>query len=268
MKSRIDSPVPGRLTRRTATVTISAPDASWASRMMSSVLYLPVPTISRDVNSLPPSTRLVSYMALASSHRPDDLHLVAFRERDGRIGALRGHLAVDGDGRVLSLDVEEGEQVVHGDPGLDVHRLAVDADLHRHERPLPSRGAAVLDLAAVFPSLELPRAGSRGPGPHPVLRNPPPTATTRSIPRGCVQGTSKSSRSVTRLCPRKRLESFLSAVNSGSSRLSARATYPALREGASESAQGGQAPSGWGGAGPARSCRSTFRSAPPGRSLP
>jgi hypothetical protein len=29
---------------------------------MSSVLYLPVPTISRDVNSLPPSTRFVSYM--------------------------------------------------------------------------------------------------------------------------------------------------------------------------------------------------------------
>src|SRR5262245_47108879 len=41
----------------------------------------------------------------------------------------------------------------------------------------PSMGAAVwIDVVTVFPSLELPRAGSRGPGPHPVLRNPPPTA--------------------------------------------------------------------------------------------
>src|SRR5437763_12749918 len=42
----------------------------------------------------------------------------------------------------------------------------------------PLGGAAAIRQAlAVFPSLELSRAGSRGPGPHPVLRNPPPTAT-------------------------------------------------------------------------------------------
>src|SRR5256885_11733596 len=29
-------------------------------------------------------------------------------------------------------------------------------------------------VVVVFPSLELPSAGSRGPGPHPVLRKPPP----------------------------------------------------------------------------------------------
>src|SRR5262245_17848755 len=46
-----------------------------------------------------------------------------------------------------------------------------------------SMGAAVwIDVVTVFPSLELPRAGSRGPGPHPVLRNPPPTANGVSIP--------------------------------------------------------------------------------------
>src|SRR4030095_9760803 len=33
-------------------------------------------------------------------------------------------------------------------------------------------------LRVAFPSLELPSAGSRGPGPHPVLRKPPPA--TRS----------------------------------------------------------------------------------------
>jgi hypothetical protein len=37
------------LTRRTATVTIWAPDASTAAAFCSKSLYLPVPTISRDV---------------------------------------------------------------------------------------------------------------------------------------------------------------------------------------------------------------------------
>ena len=36
------------LTRRTATVTISAPDASTAAAFSSRLLYLPVPTISRE----------------------------------------------------------------------------------------------------------------------------------------------------------------------------------------------------------------------------
>src|SRR5215475_9435639 len=111
--------------------------------------YLPVPTISRDVNSLPPRTRFVSYMPLPSTHRPNDLHLVALRARHRRVRRFRRDLAVDGDGRVLALDVQQGEQALDGEPGLDVHRLAVDVDLHRHKRPLPSEGAAVLTPAAV-----------------------------------------------------------------------------------------------------------------------
>src|SRR4029450_3311873 len=109
----IDSPL-GRLTRRTATVMISVPDASCASRMTSMEEYFPVPTISRDVNSLPPRTRLVSYMTLSSPHRTDDLHLVAFGQCDRRVGALGRDVAVDGDRRVLALDVQEREQAVHG----------------------------------------------------------------------------------------------------------------------------------------------------------
>src|SRR6266496_4517448 len=42
-----------RSTRRTATVTTSAPDASIASIIVSFESYLPVPTISRDRNSRP-----------------------------------------------------------------------------------------------------------------------------------------------------------------------------------------------------------------------
>ncbi len=37
-----------RSTRRTATVTISAPEASWAARMVSKSVYLPVPRIRRE----------------------------------------------------------------------------------------------------------------------------------------------------------------------------------------------------------------------------
>jgi hypothetical protein len=36
------------LTRRTATVTISAPEASTAAAFSAKLLYLPVPTISRE----------------------------------------------------------------------------------------------------------------------------------------------------------------------------------------------------------------------------
>src|SRR5215472_2436272 len=35
-------------------------------------------------------------------------------------------------------------------------------------------GSSTLKSRVAFPSLELPSAGSRGPGPHPVLRGPPP----------------------------------------------------------------------------------------------
>ena len=40
-------------TRRTATVIMSAPDASCACTMTAGDEYLPVPTMSRDANVLP-----------------------------------------------------------------------------------------------------------------------------------------------------------------------------------------------------------------------
>src|SRR2546425_6222064 len=49
-----------RSTRRTATVTISAPDASIARVIVSLSGYLPVPTMSRDWNVRPPMVRSVS----------------------------------------------------------------------------------------------------------------------------------------------------------------------------------------------------------------
>ena len=45
-----------RFTRRTATVTISAPLASMAAFVSAPSLYFPVPTINRDVNRRPAIT--------------------------------------------------------------------------------------------------------------------------------------------------------------------------------------------------------------------
>ena len=77
------------LTRRTATVTISAPETSMALRVSSKSLYLPVPTMSRERYSLPASLRQSGaaaseawavdwVMSLSAADEVDDLHLVAF----------------------------------------------------------------------------------------------------------------------------------------------------------------------------------------------
>jgi len=54
------------LTRRTATVTISAPLASMAARVSSKSLYLPVPTSSREVKRRP-ATSKVSSVSMSSA---------------------------------------------------------------------------------------------------------------------------------------------------------------------------------------------------------
>src|SRR5687768_9451897 len=131
MRSRMDSPWPGRLTRRTATVIISAPDSSCASRMISLDAYLPVPTMSRDVYSLPPRTRVVSVIMLSAPHRSDDLDLVALTQRHRRILRFRCDLAVDSDGGELPAHVEMREQRVDAEGVRDFHRRTVHHDRHK-----------------------------------------------------------------------------------------------------------------------------------------
>ncbi len=58
------------LTRRTATVTISAPDASTAAAFSSKLLYLPVPTISRDVNVRPATVQLSARISCCAVTQP------------------------------------------------------------------------------------------------------------------------------------------------------------------------------------------------------
>src|SRR5579859_116221 len=57
MKSRRDSLVLSvRLTRRTATVTMSAPEAAWARAISWKLRYLPVPTMRREFKARPAIT--------------------------------------------------------------------------------------------------------------------------------------------------------------------------------------------------------------------
>src|SRR5437899_10971389 len=62
-------PITGALHDLPRTLDIHAVTASWACFMISIDPYLPVPTIRRDENSLPPRTRFVSVMALSPTDR-------------------------------------------------------------------------------------------------------------------------------------------------------------------------------------------------------
>src|SRR5215470_270886 len=70
------------LTRLTATVTISAPDASTAAAFSSRLLYLPVPTMRRELNVLPATVQVSDCtdwgaFTLAPSDEMDDLVRIA-----------------------------------------------------------------------------------------------------------------------------------------------------------------------------------------------
>src|SRR5207247_5157384 len=71
------------LTRRTATVTTSAPDASMAFWVSTKSLYLPVPTQSRERNSMPAIVNRSSFMTcvLPATDEPDDFLAVAVGQR-------------------------------------------------------------------------------------------------------------------------------------------------------------------------------------------
>src|SRR4051812_41089565 len=66
------------------TVTICAPLAAIASRMMPKSLYFPVPTMRRESKDLPPITNLSSRISASLRHRHDldDVLLVQFSVGD------------------------------------------------------------------------------------------------------------------------------------------------------------------------------------------
>src|SRR6266478_9927819 len=81
------------LTRRTATVTISAPDTSIARLVSLKSLYFPVPTISRERYLLPAMSRKSS-TNLSSADEVDNLQRVAFPQQGGVIGVAIRHAPI------------------------------------------------------------------------------------------------------------------------------------------------------------------------------
>src|SRR6187401_3144415 len=114
MKSRrVPAPLGAdRSTRRTATVTMSAPEASWAARMISCVGYFPVPTIRREANRRPRMEKggVVAVSVIAPS----------ILSANPRSRSLR--LPGDGRGRGWGELVDRGH-VVRGDHLVDLRPL-------------------------------------------------------------------------------------------------------------------------------------------------
>src|SRR5205814_495960 len=101
-------------TRRTATVIISAPDASCARTITAGEEYLPVPTINRDVNVLSAVVRR-SMVLLAGSAAGEvhDLHLVALGDARRVEPAALEHDAIGLDGDAPRIDRQLTEERRH-----------------------------------------------------------------------------------------------------------------------------------------------------------
>src|SRR5258708_39519300 len=94
MNERIDSlPRALKSWRRTATVTISTPLASWQRRITSNDGYLPVPTISREVNVCPAMVKGLSVMSTTSDER-DDLDAISCAQLQLGLPRAANHLGV------------------------------------------------------------------------------------------------------------------------------------------------------------------------------
>src|SRR5262245_2999575 len=119
--------------RRTATVTISAPDASSAALVCSRSLYLPVPTIRREPSSrvsMRSRSDMTAPWCLAPAHELHDLELIAVAQGRGRVQGARHDFTVALHGDRAGLDAELHEQRRDRDAGRDLARLAVDLDAH------------------------------------------------------------------------------------------------------------------------------------------
>src|ERR1700733_4487446 len=133
--SRFSLPRSVIFTRRTATVTISAPLSSTAAFVSAKSRYLPVPTMSRDLNVLPPNSNEVSCIFLlpcasrsSAADEVDYLHLVA-RPHDRRVViGLRHNLAIDLDRHAPPPHLELLEQRRQRRVAVERIRVAVECD--------------------------------------------------------------------------------------------------------------------------------------------
>src|SRR5258705_801206 len=121
-------------TRRTATVTMSAPDAACACAITACDEYLPVPTMSRDVKVRPAMVNGVSVMSRplnsAATHEIDDLDAVAVAdERRRERGAPDDHeVVLHRD--APRVDVEPFEKFLHRQRLLEIVGIPVERNAH------------------------------------------------------------------------------------------------------------------------------------------
>src|ERR1044072_1782515 len=117
-------------TRRTATVIISAPEASWACTITGGDEYFPVPTISRDVNVLPAIVN-VSTSARPSTHEVDDLHRIVRLNHDAieRVALEHDEIVLHRD--PPRVDLQLREQFAHRQRPGNLEPIAVQCDGQR-----------------------------------------------------------------------------------------------------------------------------------------
>src|SRR6185503_6496734 len=121
-------------TRRTATVTISAPAASVARRVSSNERYLPEPVINRDWYVLPASTNgSSSAICSPATDEMDDLDRVAVLEHRVGVGRSGDDLAIHLDGDAPRTEPEGRHEVRHRGTGRQPLRLVVHRHLHHRE---------------------------------------------------------------------------------------------------------------------------------------
>src|SRR4029453_10957413 len=139
--SRFSLPGSVMLTRRTATVMISAPAASVARRVSSNERYLPLPTMSRERYSRPATTKgsTLVMMDSTASDELDDLDGVAVAERGGRVIRARNDGAVHLDGDAPRPERERRDHTRRGGSVRELAGLGVHRHLHasRRYRPRP-----------------------------------------------------------------------------------------------------------------------------------
>src|SRR2546425_12003627 len=115
-------------TRRTATVIISAPDASCALTMTAGDAYLPVPTMRREEKLLSAIIKVSEFMRLPAADKVDDLNLIALMHDNFVERRPFEHDEVMLDRDAARIDPEPGKQLASGEGTGHFDAVAVELD--------------------------------------------------------------------------------------------------------------------------------------------
>src|SRR5689334_10487825 len=139
-------------TRRTATVTISAPDASCARTITGYDGYLPVPTMRREVKVRSAMTSgSITGISLAAADEVHDLHFVPFLDARGVVSSALDDDLVVLDSDAARIDAQLREQGGDGERTGELKRLAIQTNrqpgVERTSRMQLSQSAAFGPIA-------------------------------------------------------------------------------------------------------------------------